>query len=149
MDALPGKLSLFRCWYVLLTTRLYCNLVNSFTCFVLPIYSSLLWRELFNGDWGGWMIYHFSIVKVHFIFLWIESRYTFSISYIILTWYVYYYYCIWLCFNTLSSCFLAGFLLFKWLVMECDSALGSFCYSSVYFISRSCISFPATITTTM
>ena len=59
----------------------------------------------------------------------------FSISYIVLTCYVYYYW-IWLGFNMLFSCFLAGFLLFssKWSVTGCDSSLGSFCYSIAYFL---------------
>ena len=54
-----------------------------------------------------------------------------------LTCYVYYY-CIWLGFNTLFSCFFAGFLLLahKGSVTGCDSSLGSFCYSPVYFLSR-------------
>ena len=35
------------------------------------------------------------------------------------------------------------------LVTGCDSSIGSYCYSPVYFISRSYIFFPATIITTM
>ena len=37
------------------------------------------------------MIFHFSIVQVHFVFLLIEFHYAFSISYKILPYYVYYY----------------------------------------------------------
>ena len=61
----------------------------------------------------------------------------FPISYIVQTSYVHHY-CSWLGFNTLFSCFLAGFLLFspKESVTGCDSSLGSFCYSPVYFLSR-------------
>ena len=78
-----------------------------------------------------------------FWFLLIEFHYVFSISYIVLKWYVYYY-CILLGFTTLFilfyffSCFFAGFLLFspKGSVTGCDSSLGSFCYSPVYFFSR-------------
>ena len=38
---------------------------------------------------GGWMILHL-IVRVLFVFLLIEFRYAYSISYIVLTCYVYY-----------------------------------------------------------
>ena len=56
----------------------------------------------------------------------------FFLSHIVLTCYVYCY-CMWLDFNTLFSCFFAGFLLFspKGSVTGCDSSLGSFCYSLV------------------
>ena len=61
----------------------------------------------------------------------------FSISCIVLTCYVSFY-SICLGFNTLLSCFFAGFLLFSpnGSVTGCDSSLGRFCYSPVYFISR-------------
>ena len=47
--------------------------------------------------------------------------------------------------------FFAGFLFYSPIgsVTGCDSSLGSFCYSPVFLISRSCIFFPAAIITTM
>ena len=35
------------------------------------------------------MIFHFSIIQVHFVFLLIEFHYTFSISYKMLPYYIY------------------------------------------------------------
>ena len=60
--------------------------------------------------WGGWMdgwcfIFEYSSP---FCFLLIQIHYAFSISYIVLTCYVYYY-CIWQGFNTLFSCFFLDF----------------------------------------
>ena len=83
---------------------------------------------------GGWMIFHFRLFN--FFFVNSISLCVFSICYIVLTCYVYYY-CIWLSFNTLFSCFLALFLLFspKGSVTGRYSMLGSFCYSPVYFVS--------------
>ena len=77
-----------------------------------------------------------------FCFLLIKFHCTFSISSIVLTCYVYYY-CIRLSFNTLFSCFFAGLRLFfpKGSVTGCDSSLGSFCYSPVYFLSRTHLHF--------
>ena len=46
---------------------------------------------LVNSARGGWMIFHFSIVQIHFVFLLIQFHWTFSISYYILTNCVYYY----------------------------------------------------------
>ena len=76
---------------------------------------------------GGWMIFHFRVFK-SFWFLLIEIHYTFSNSCIVLTCYVYCYYCIWLGFKTLFSCFFAWFLLFspKGSVTVCDTSFGSF-----------------------
>ena len=76
-----------------------------------------------------------------FCFLLIEFHYSFSFSYLVLTWYVYYY-CIWLGFNTLVSCSFARFLLFslKGLVTGCDSLLGSLFSSVLTFVYAS--SFP-------
>ena len=85
----------------------------------------------------GWTIFHFRLFK-SFCFLLIEYNHIFfSISYIVLTCYVYYY-CVLLGFNTLFSCFFAGFILFspKGSVTGCDSSLGSFCHSPVYFLLR-------------
>ena len=75
---------------------------------------------------GGWMIFHFRLLS-RFCFLLIEFHYAFSISYTVLTCYVYYC-CIWLGFYPLFSCFFAVFLLFssKGSVTGCDSSLGSF-----------------------
>ena len=61
----------------------------------------------------------------------------FFISYIVLTYHIYNY-CIWLGFNPLFSCSFAGCILFSpmaW-VTGCDSSLGSFFCSPVYFLSR-------------
>ena len=41
---------------------------------------------------GGWMICHFSIILIHFVFLLIEFHCTFSISYEMLRYFDYYYY---------------------------------------------------------
>ena len=60
------------------------------------------------GDCGWFFIFDYSSP----FFLVIEIRYTLSISYIVLTCYVYYY-CIWFGFNTLFSCFFARVLLFS------------------------------------
>ena len=85
---------------------------------------------------GGWITMIFDYSNT-FCFLLIEIHYGFSISYIVITYYVYYY-CIWYGFNTLFFSFFAGFLLFspKGSVTGCDSSLESFCYSPVYFLSR-------------
>ena len=100
------------------------------------------------GEGGWFFIFDYSSP---FCFLVIEIHYTFSISYIVLTSYAYYYVSYLIRFNTLFSCFFAGFLLFsaKGSVTGCDSSLGSLQLLKVYFISRSCIYFPATIITTM
>ena len=41
---------------------------------------------------GGWMICNFSIILVHFVFLLIEFHCTFSISFKILQYFIYYNY---------------------------------------------------------
>ena len=86
------------------------------------------------GEGGWFFIFDCSSL---FCFLLIEFHCFFSISYIVLACYVYYY-CILFGFNTLFFCFFAGFLLFssKGSVKACDSSLGSFCYSPVYFLSH-------------
>ena len=50
-----------------------------------------LGSTLVDKCWGGWMSFHFTIVHVHFVFLLIEFRCPFSISYKMLPYYVYYY----------------------------------------------------------
>ena len=71
-----------------------------------------------------------------FCFLLIEFYSAFSIFYIVLTCYAYYY-CIWFGFNLRFSCAFSGFLLFsqKGSVTGYDSSHGSFCYSPVYYLS--------------
>ena len=88
---------------------------------------------------GGWFLI-FDCTSP-FCFLLIEFHCFFFISYIVLTCYVYYY-CIWLGFNMLLSCFLAGFQLFspKGSVTGCDSSLTSFCYTPLSSF-RLCIFF--------
>ena len=84
---------------------------------------------------GVWIIF-FLDCSSPFCFLLIEFHSGFfPISYIVL---IYYYYCILLGFNTLFSHFFTEFLLFSpnGSVTGCDSSLGSFCYSPVYFLSR-------------
>ena len=121
--------------------------INSFLLLSLPMDQS---RDVTPrlGECGWFLIFD---CLSPFYFLLIEFHYAFSISYIVQTCYVYDSYCIWFNFNTHFSCFLAGLLLFspKVSVTGCDSSLGSFCYSPVYFSSRSCIFFPATVITTM
>ena len=72
-----------------------------------------------------------------FYFLLIEFHSACSIYYTVRTCRAYYY-CILFGFKTLFFCLFAAFLLFSPMgsVMGCDSSLGSFCYSPVYFLSR-------------
>ena len=107
-------------------------------------------------SYGMWLLawrrvddFSFLIVQIHFVFLLIEFHCAFSISYRVLTCYIYYY-CIWHGFKTLFSCFFALFLLFspKRSVTRCDSSLGG----GVYFQCTSfrvCIFISATIITTV
>ena len=124
----------FSCKILPYYVYLYCSIVSS------AVYSTVFPKESVTGCdsslGGGWMIFHFRLFQVPFVFLLIEFHYFFFISYIVLTRFVYYY-CIWLDFNTLFSYFFPGFLLFsaKGSVTGCDFRLGSFCYSSVYFLS--------------
>ena len=84
------------------------KLVSCFFYCLFPRYQS---RDVIPcfGEGGWFLIFDCSSP---FCFLLIELHYAFSISNIVLTYYVYYYYCIWLCFNSLFSCSFAGFLLF-------------------------------------
>ena len=92
---------------------------------------------------GGWMIFHFHCSS-SFYFLLIEFHYDFFINYMGLTCYLYYY-CIWL-FLTRSSPVSSQVFCCS---LPRNQSLGSFSYSPVYMISRSCIFFLATIITTM
>ena len=82
-----------------------------FYCLSQGIMSRYVTRRLRDG--GLFFIFDYSSP---FCFLLIQFHYALSISYIVLTCYVYYYYrryCSWLGFDKLFSCFFEGFLLFS------------------------------------
>ena len=96
-------------------------------------------------DRGGWIIFQSKSIKncclLNFILF-------FPISCIVSTCYVYYY-CIWLGFSQLFSCFFSEFHLFsKGSVTRCDSSLGSLFFQCTSFRAHAS-SFWLTITTTM
>ena len=104
------------------------------------VYSTVFSQGISHGmwllAWREWMIFHFRLFKSILFCVHLISS-CFSISYIVLTCYVYYY-CIWFGFNTLFSCSFAGFLLFspKGSVTDVTPRMGIFCYSPLYFLSR-------------
>ena len=122
----------FETYFAGLIIQLFCL----FLYWLLQQYTYTISRE------GGWF-FIFRLFK-SILFLLIEFHHIFSFSYIVLTCYAYYY-CIWLGFNVLFSCFFARFPLLtpKESMTGCDSSssLWSFRYSPVKFIARSCISF--------
>ena len=90
------------------------------------------------------MILSFSIVHVHFIFsklnfiMFFRLLYSANMLCLLLLYLIRFQY---------ALLPFARFVLFSpnGSVTGCDYSHGSFCYSQVYFISSSCISFPATI----
>ena len=100
--------------------------------------------------WGRVERFSFFDCSSPFYFLFIELHYAFSISNIMLTCLVCYYY-IWLGFDKLySNVSLQDFYCSLPRDQSRDvTPLLWFCYSPVYFISRSCILVPAAIITTI
>ena len=119
----PFLIKYYRILFIHIVYRLGSDKLVSCFLFGLPQGIS---RGMWLLAWGRVNDFSFSIIQVHFVFLLVEIHYAFSISCIVLTCYVYYY-CIWYGFNTLFSCFFAGFLLFspKGSVTGCDSSLRS------------------------
>ena len=113
--------------FIIIVFRLGSDVSCFFYCFSQRILSPDVTPRLGKGGW-----FFIAIIQVHFVFCWLNFIMFFSISCTVLTCYVYYC-CIWLGFNTLFSCFFAGFQLFspKESVTGCDSSLWSFCYSKV------------------